>query len=179
LSALSTDKGLELWKRILALGNISQIAAFERQAHEPEIGFGGDGFARVPAADSGSAGRFTGVSGASGKKLVECLREEAAKIIGLRDVNDLGVDAPLFEAGLDSLMAVEFRNVLGAAFGRPFSSTLLFDYPSVQKLATFLERAAQPASARVGAVDIENLDESAAEALLIAELGMGTNGINK
>jgi NADPH:quinone reductase-like Zn-dependent oxidoreductase/acyl carrier protein len=179
LSALGTDKGLELWKRILALGNISQIAAFERQAHAPEIGFGGDRFARELAADSGSAGRFTGVSGARGKKLVECLREEAAKIIGLRNVNDLDVDAPLFEAGLDSLMAVEFRNVLGTAFGRPFSSTLLFDYPSVQKLATFLERAAQPASARVGAVDIENLDESAAEALLIAELGMGTNGINK
>jgi acyl transferase domain-containing protein/acyl carrier protein len=179
LNALSANKGLELWQRILELGNISQIAAFERQAHTPEISFAGGEFARALAADSGGTGRSSGVSGAHGKKLVEHLREEAAKIIGLRDANDLDVDAPLFEAGLDSLMAVEFRNVLGAAFGRSFSSTLLFDYPSVQKLATFLERAAQPASAHVGAVDIENLDESAAEAMLIAELGMGTKGIKK
>jgi acyl carrier protein len=114
----------------------------------------------------------------SGPKLVEFLRVEAAKIIGLAGANDLDLDAPLFAAGLDSLMSIEFRNVLGAVFGRSFSSTLLFDYPSIQKLARFLEgdegRAREPGPSL--AADIRNMDESAAEALLIAELDMGRNG---
>jgi hypothetical protein len=75
-------------------------------------------------------------------------------------------------------MTIEFRNVLGAAFGRSFPSTLLFDYPSIQKLAHFIEGHDGLAreSRHSPAEDIRNMDESAAEALLIAELGMGTNG---
>ena len=51
----------------------------------------------------------------------------------------LGDDRPLQELGLDSLLAVELRNVVGAALGRTLPATVLFNYPSIQALAGWLE----------------------------------------
>jgi acyl transferase domain-containing protein len=44
----------------------------------------------------------------------------------------------LGEVGLDSLMAVEIRNALGASVGRPLPATLLFDYPTIDALTGYL-----------------------------------------
>ena len=51
---------------------------------------------------------------------------------------------PLNEMGLDSLMAVELRNMLGAGLGlkRPLPATLVFDYPTVEALADYLAKDA-------------------------------------
>ena len=178
LSALSREQALELWQRALSYRHLTQLAA----------GSWSDSRAFIPAPPGEDTQHASRLAVPGGPRLVEYLRVEAAKIIGLPDANDLDLEAPLYAAGLDSLMSIEFRNVLGAEFGRSFPSTLLFDYPSIQKLAHFLEGddglarepgpspAADIRNADIRNADIRNMDESAAQALLIAELGMGTNG---
>ena len=58
-------------------------------------------------------------------------------------------DAPLLEAGLDSLGAVELRNQLQQALGEgapALPSTLVFDHPTARQLAAFLEAQNAPAA---------------------------------
>ena len=53
---------------------------------------------------------------------------------------DVDTDAPLMEAGIDSLGAVELRNQLQRTVGNDVTvpSTIVFDYPTVRSLASFL-----------------------------------------
>lgn len=61
---------------------------------------------------------------------------------------EVGGEAPLMEAGLDSLSAVELRNSLEATFRMDLPATLMFDYPSIAALASFIAtRAAESAAA--------------------------------
>jgi acyl transferase domain-containing protein/NADPH:quinone reductase-like Zn-dependent oxidoreductase/short-subunit dehydrogenase len=70
--------------------------------------------------------------------LVKFLREQAIRVLGLAPGHPLGNDQPLHELGLDSLLAVELRNVLGAALGRTLPATVLFNYPCIEALANWL-----------------------------------------
>ena len=51
---------------------------------------------------------------------------------------------PLFEMGLDSLMAVELRNRLHHDLGRPLPATLVFDHPSAEALTRYLWSVVAP-----------------------------------
>jgi acyl carrier protein len=61
----------------------------------------------------------------------------AARILGLGALA-LERDRSLTELGLDSLMAVELRNALGAAIGRALPASLVFDHPTAAALTGFL-----------------------------------------
>jgi polyketide synthase 12/myxalamid-type polyketide synthase MxaB len=71
--------------------------------------------------------------------VLDFVRTQAWRILGLPAAHPLGVRQPLNELGLDSLMAVELRNSLASSLGRQMPATLLFDYPTVEALSRYLQ----------------------------------------
>ena len=84
-------------------------------------------------------------------------------------------------------MAVELRNILVRSGGMPLPTTLLFDYPTLDALSSYLwrtwalddggEPVTKPVdrgSATVTIGEIADLSEEDAEALLTAELALST-----
>jgi acyl carrier protein len=71
--------------------------------------------------------------------VLELVREQAAHVLAL-PAGQIAERTPLSELGLDSLMAVELRNLLGATLGivRPLPATLVFDYPTVAAIADYI-----------------------------------------
>jgi acyl transferase domain-containing protein/NADPH:quinone reductase-like Zn-dependent oxidoreductase/acyl carrier protein len=110
----------------------------------------------------------------------------------IRRVLGAGGDYPiaprqrLFDMGLDSLTAVELKNRLAAALACPFSSTLLFDYPTLEALTGHLcasvkglefdiPIATEPAGLPTSAVDerevaLDQLSQDDLEGLLAEKL---------
>jgi acyl transferase domain-containing protein/NADPH:quinone reductase-like Zn-dependent oxidoreductase/NAD(P)-dependent dehydrogenase (short-subunit alcohol dehydrogenase family)/acyl carrier protein len=66
------------------------------------------------------------------------VRSLASRALGLGPSIEVDHRQPLGEMGLDSLMAVELRNALATALGRSLPATLLFDYPSIEKVTDYL-----------------------------------------
>jgi hypothetical protein len=126
------------------------------------------------------------------KLLLGFIRDEVTRTIGLPGDLQLDPRQPFNELGLDSLMAVELRNVLSTGLATSLPTTLLFDYPTAEALAGFLMRqvpALVPASsgpaarssgpsdhraegtvAHTGVTDLNEISDDEAEALLLAEL---------
>lgn len=78
--------------------------------------------------------------------LAALVRERALGALGMNPAQPLDPRVPLGDLGLDSLLAVELRNTLGTAVGRPLPATLLFDHPTVDALADFLMAELFPAT---------------------------------
>lgn len=73
--------------------------------------------------------------------LIGYVQGHAAKVLGL-SAAQVSERTPLNEMGLDSLMAVELRNLLGSGLGlkRSLPATLVFDYPTVGAIADYLAK---------------------------------------
>jgi acyl carrier protein len=124
--------------------------------------------------------------------LVDFTRKAVARVLRTGDPQRIGRDQRLLDLGFDSLMAVELRNVLkqGAGLSQKLPATLVFDYPTVAGLATYLDRlmsaeapssdAAQPPSTQsltdlspiltTNAAEIAEMTDAEAEALLLKRL---------
>jgi acyl transferase domain-containing protein/acyl carrier protein len=84
--------------------------------------------------------------------LVQWLRTAVAAALDLADPADLDPDTGLFDLGLTSAMTVELRTGIEQVLGCPVPSTVVFDYPTVGKLADHLtELAASAPPARADA----------------------------
>jgi len=103
------------------------VAAAGRNAAEPAEASLGERLAAAPANRRKTL-------------LRERVSQLTTKVLGLQRGEALDVTEPLRQLGLDSLMAVELRNLLGQAVGRTLPATLTFDHPSVAALAEHLAR---------------------------------------
>ncbi len=70
--------------------------------------------------------------------LLTYLREQVAKVLGLKASEQIGLRQSLLSLGIDSLMAVELRNHLQSSLGHSIPATVLFDYPTLEELVDYL-----------------------------------------
>ena len=110
----------------------------------------------------------------------------ARLVLGVDETFAIAPRTALKDVGLDSLMAVELRNVLTRSLGKSLPATLLFDYPSLDALSEFLLRTFGLVTAAVASASsaeapppaagddaaIASLSDAEAEAMLIAELNL-------
>ena len=87
-----------------------------------------------PAANPRSAPKQTTTSTRSSDTLLNELKQMASEVIN----KDVSADAPLMDAGLDSISATELSNKISAHLDTELSPTLLFDHPTLRSIADSL-----------------------------------------
>lgn len=72
--------------------------------------------------------------------LLDFVGEQVGRVLGIADAESIDPQTPLNEMGLDSLLAVELRNLLGTGLATSLPATLVFDYPTVTALAGYISK---------------------------------------
>jgi len=174
-------------QRISLLRGVAEIAHLENPA------------AQAPTAESSAqkgppsfSEQWSGAVAGERSALVKSLvRQQIGKILRLPEARVLAPKQPLVEIGFDSLMAVELRNSLRTLLQVHLPTTLLFDYPTPDALAHYLEthlaeeygdtapvtppvaiktKPAPPATTSATLADIREMSDEEAERLLLQEL---------
>ena len=119
--------------------------------------------------------------------LRDYVRERVMRVLGMSAAETPGRHDRLMDIGLDSLMAVQLRNLLGNGLGldRPLPATLMFDHPTIEALACISRSVSPPPQSRrrrrippsrrplraSAPIDLAAMSESEVEALLLTRLG--------
>ncbi len=70
----------------------------------------------------------------------EHIKKYIRSVVGLSENTKLGMNVSVFDLGLDSLMAVELKNIIEKNLEKKLRSTLLFDFPTIKGLITYLSK---------------------------------------
>ena len=135
--------------------------------------------ARAPGADF--LRRFNEAAPAARNDLLrDHIRRQVVKILELDESQVLDERRPLAEFGLDSLMAVELRNMLASSVNQALPATLLFDCPTIEAVHCYLAVSVFGLEPAVGAAvgadgdaeldgileELEGLPDDAVESML-------------
>ena len=95
----------------------------------------------VPAHESRLLDRLNAAISAD-EILTDYVREQVATVLGLDLGQQIDQYKPLNELGVDSLMAVELRNRLGAGLElqQRLPATLIFKYPTIEAVVKYLSQ---------------------------------------
>jgi len=100
--------------------------------------------AAPPSAHAAAADRplLSSLSGLSDQDLADRLAAHvagtASETLGYPRYHALPRQRGLFDLGFDSLLAMDLRRRLARDFGRAFPATLVFDHPTIERLAAHL-----------------------------------------
>ncbi|MET0234834.1 MAG: SDR family NAD(P)-dependent oxidoreductase, partial [Kibdelosporangium sp.] len=147
IAALSTEDGLALFDAAVSGGEPALVAV---KLDVGALRAGGD----APLLLRGLVPRKVRAASADGRAwrdrllampaadrdraLLDLVRSNATLVLGLGDTDLIAANRAFRELGIDSLMAVELRNRLGAVTGLRLAAAVVFDHPTPQALAGFL-----------------------------------------
>ena len=185
---ISPATGRSLLGRLFASSLDPVVLPLDRAAFQAALGTPVPGLFRAiltqpnasgAVATMAAASKFTTLAGEARLAAVTTLVSDTiARLLGLKQATDVAVDKGLFDLGVDSLSAVDLKNRLQSALGLKIPATLVFDYPTVEAIAGFLnERLAPAEPGETAAASVPRaasapvIDEDDLEALLARELG--------
>ena len=121
--------------------------------------------------------------------LLDFLQSQTMRVLGTDSEGSIDVSQPLQTMGIDSLMAIELKNSIDKNIGKKLPATIVFNYPTIDALATFLltdvleldkpqektveeEKTAPRENKHMEKVisEVENMSDEEAEALLMKKL---------
>ncbi|MET9080120.1 type I polyketide synthase, partial [Streptomyces sp. NPDC004232] len=127
------------WTRFVPAFTTTRPSALLSRLAVPVVTSAPGGAARAGEADDSLRSRIAGLPRAAGLRLVlDEVQRLAAVVLGHAGAEQVGAERAFRDLGVDSLIAVELRNVLAAVSGVALPSTVVFDHPTPQALAEFL-----------------------------------------
>ncbi len=149
---LEPDQALELLGNLIARGEAGAIAAldvdWQRLARQAGARQGAAlqqlatwSAAPTPTSDNGLPAYVQELAGIPPAerpgRLQEFVQRQLAKVMGIDDPAQIDPGEPLFNIGLDSLMALELMVLLEKNLGITLTESLVFDYPTIEELSRY------------------------------------------
>jgi len=92
----------------------------------------------MPMMPAGHAGSSAGVAVKKGPDPLFVKNKIRQLVNDALDAEEISLDTPLMDSGLDSLASVSFRNEVSKEFNTQLPASLIFDYPTVTSLTTYM-----------------------------------------